>query len=156
MVNESVIALVQQKLEALLAQKPEHFIVDIKIKPTNNIKVFLDGDKGVGIDELVQYNKALYKQMEEEAVFPDGDFSLEVSSPGLSEPLKLHRQYLKNTGRDAEVVLNDGTVINGKLLSADADQVVVEETKGKGKKAETIQHNILLNNIKTTKIQIKF
>ena len=43
-------------------------------------------------------------------------FHLEVSSPGLDEPLKLHRQYLKNIGRKVEVLLKDGRKIEGKLL----------------------------------------
>ena len=131
-------------------------MVDIRIKPTNNIKVFLDGDQGVGIDDLVKYNRMLYKQLEEDALFPDGDFSLEVSSAGLDEPLKLHRQYIKNIGREVQVTLHDGTVTEGKLVSADENNIVVEETKGKGKKAETLQHSFLFGDIKTTKILIKF
>ncbi|ODT35662.1 MAG: ribosome maturation factor [Sphingobacteriales bacterium 41-5] len=156
MSKEAIIHTVQQKLESILASQNDHFLVDIRIKPTNNIKVFLDGDKGVGIDDLVKYNRTLYKQLEEEGMFPDGDFSLEVSSAGLDEPLKLYRQYVKNLGRDVQVTLQDGSVREGKLLSASESEIVVEETKGKGKKAETIQHTIQFNDIKTTKILIKF
>ena len=89
-------------------------------------------------------------------MYPNGDFSLEVSSPGLDEPLKLHRQYLKNIGRFVEVIENDGTKKEGKLVSATEGQIVIEEIKGKGKKMETVQHTISVENIKTTKIQIKF
>lgn len=156
MSKEAIIHTVQQKLESILASQNDHFLVDIRIKPTNNIKVFLDGDKGVGIDDLVKYNRTLYKQLEEEGMFPDGDFSLEVSSAGLDEPLKLYRQYVKNLGRDVHVTLQDGSVREGKLLSASESEIVVEETKGKGKKAEAIQHTIQFNDIKTTKILIKF
>ena len=164
MSKDAIINTVQQKVEAILSSRAEHFLVDIRIKPTNNIKVFLDGDNGVGIDDLVKYNRALYKQMEEEGMYPDGDFSLEVSSAGLDEPLKLHRQYLKNIGRDVQVTLQDGAVKEGKLLSAGEDEIVLEETIGKvrrgaqgqGKKAETLEHTIFFKDIKTTKIIIKF
>ena len=65
-------------------------------------------------------------------MFPDGDFSLEVSSPGLDEPLKLHRQYLKNIGRFVEVIEQDGTRKEGKLLSVtEIGDMIVEEEKGK-------------------------
>ena len=154
--KDAIIDTVRQKLEVILSSQQEHFLVDIRIKPTNNIKVFLDGDQGVGIDDLVKYNRMLYKQLEEDALFPDGDFSLEVSSAGLDEPLKLHRQYIKNIGREVQVTLHDGTVTEGKLASADENNIVVEETKGKGKKAETFQHTFLFGDIKTTKILIKF
>lgn len=41
-------------------------------------------------------------------------------------------------------------------MSATEGQIVIEEIKGKGKKMETVQHTISVENIKTTKIQIKF
>ena len=84
------------------------FLVELKVSPGNNLKVFLDADKGVTIDTCISINRALYKKIEEDDLFPNGDFSLEVSSPGVDEPLKLHRQYKKNIGRNVEVVMNDG------------------------------------------------
>jgi ribosome maturation factor RimP len=154
--SEAQIQALEHKMEALISTEPDLFLVEVRIKPTNNIKVFVDGDQGVSIDKLVRYNRSLYKQIEEEGMFPNGDFSLEVSSPGLDEPLKLHRQYLKNIGRFVEVVENDGSKKEGKLLSATETELLVEEEKGKGKKKEIVQHTIALANIKTTKIQIKF
>lgn len=154
--NETIIAAVEERLQPLIAQDPSHFLVEIRIKPTNNIKVFIDADQGLGIDQLVRYNRQLYKSLEEGALFPDGDFSLEVSSPGLDEPLKLHRQYVKNIGRHAEVLLLDGTRKEGKILAVTDEELTLEEEKGKGKKKEIIQHVISLSTIKTTKIQIKF
>ena len=153
--GESQIQVFEHKVEALLSAEPDVFLVEVKIKPTNNIKVFIDGDQGVSIEKLVQYNRRLYKQLEEENMFPNGDFSLEVSSPGLEEPLKLHRQYLKNIGRFVEVTEIEGKIKEGKLISATESNIVVEETKGKGKKMETVQHTISFDNIKTTKVQIK-
>lgn len=140
----------------LLADEPGYFLVEVKINPTNNIKVFLDADSGVSIDKCVKYNRALYKQIEESGMFPGNDFSLEVSSPGLDEPLKLKRQYNKNTGRNVEVILQDGSKIEGKLTGVSDADIQVEEIKGKNKKKEVIEHTIRIDNIKTTKIQIQF
>lgn len=160
---EEQIRAMEQKVTSLIADEPDLFLVDIRIKPTNNLKVFVDGDKGVSIEKLVQYNRRLYKDIEESGFFPGGDFSLEVSSPGLDEPLKIHRQYLKNIGRYVEVIRKDGIKTEGKLVSATETEIVVEEEKGKnlpgrqaGKKKELVQHTILFDNIKTTTIQIKF
>ncbi|HMT74387.1 MAG TPA: ribosome maturation factor [Chitinophagaceae bacterium] len=150
------IQAITEKVQVLISPEADVFLVEIKIKPTNNIKVYLDGDQGLSIERLVQYNRRLYKQLEEEAMYPDGDFSLEVSSPGVDEPLKLHRQYVKNCGRFVEVVLNDGTKKEGKLVAVNDETITVEEQKGKGKKMETVSHNIIISEIKTTKIQIKF
>ena len=155
MANETIKA-VESMVQALLADQPDYFLVDIRIKPTNNVKVFLDGDKGISIETCVRYNRALYKKLEETGLFPDGDFSLEVSSPGLDEPLKLLRQYKKNVGRQVELVLQDGSKKEGRLVEVSEDGVIVEETKGKNKKKEVISHTFLFDNIKTTKIQVVF
>jgi ribosome maturation factor RimP len=154
--TEGQIQALEQKITELIQADPDVFLVEIRIKPTNNVKVFLDADNGMSIERLIQYNRRLYKALEEDGFFPGGDFSLEVSSPGLDEPLKLHRQYLKNTGRYVEVLQHDGTRREGKLISTAENEIVVEEEKGKGKKKETVMHVIPFINIKTTKIQIKF
>ncbi|MBK6936338.1 MAG: ribosome maturation factor [Chitinophagaceae bacterium] len=170
MSNDIIIQTLTEKIQALISTDPDVFLVEIKIKPTNNIKIYLDGDQGVSIERLVQFNRRLYKQLEEEDLFPGGDFSLEVSSPGVDEPLKLHRQYIKNCGRFVEIILNDGTKKEGKLVTVNNDVITVEEQKarltgknknkevgqGKEKKLETVTHTVALIDIKTTKIQIKF
>src|SRR5205085_9253375 len=101
-------------------------------------------------------NRKLYREIEESGLFPNDDFSLEVSSPGLDEPLKLRRQYSKNIGRYVEVTMNDGGRKEGKLLDATETYMLIEEEKGQGKKKELVQHTISFDDVKTTKIQIKF
>jgi ribosome maturation factor RimP len=154
--TESQIQDIENKVKALISAEQELFLVEVKVKPTNNIKVFIDGDKGVSIERLVQYNRRLYRDFEESNMFPNGDFSLEVSSPGLDEPLKLYRQYVKNIGRFVEVTEIDGSKKEGKLIGLTEADIVIEDIKGKGKKMETMQHTISFGNIKTTKVQIKF
>jgi len=156
MANETQIQAITAMMQQLLEGNLEYFLVEIRIKPTNNVRVALDSDTGVSIDKCVAYNRKLYKLLEESGLFPDGDFSLEVSSPGLDEPLKMYRQYVKNTGRNVEVVLNDGSRTVGKLAEVREQEIVVEETKGKNKKKEVLQHTFSFDNIKSTKIQSLF
>jgi ribosome maturation factor RimP len=139
----------------MIAEDPGYFLVDVKLNPGNKIQVLLDADEGVSLNKCVSYNRSLYKSIEEKSLFAPGDFALEVSSPGLDEPFKLPRQYHKNVGRAVEIILKDGRKISGKLLAAEPD-ILLEETKGKGKKQEIITHTIPLDQIKTTKIQIVF
>lgn len=153
---ESHIQVIENKLKPLLEAHPSHFLVEIRVKPTNNFKVFIDADEGITLSGLIEYNRKLYRQIEESGMFPDGNFSLEVSSPGLDEPLKMNRQYKKNLGRFVELTLTDGTKKEGKLLEVNEDGVLIEWEEGKGKKKETKQESILFDQIKTTKIQIKF
>ncbi|MBS1929396.1 MAG: ribosome maturation factor [Bacteroidetes bacterium] len=151
--NEKI-EIIRNLTESLL--EPDTFLVDIKIKPTNNIKVYLDADQGLAIEKCIRINRSLYKVLEEKAVFEDGDFSLEVSSPGIDQPLKLHRQYVKNQGRNLDVSLLDNTVKSGKLLAVSEEAISLEYTEGKGKKAEVIRVEIPFSEIKQASVQIKF
>jgi ribosome maturation factor RimP len=156
MANETIIQTVEGYLNDLLQNNPGDFLVSIRVKPTNNIKVFIDADEGMSIEKCVKYNRALYKKIEESGMFPDGNFSLEISSPGVDQPLTMHRQYVKNKGRNVEVTFNDGTIKEGKLVEVTDADIIIEQVIGKGKKAETKQFVIPFENIKTTTVQIQF
>ena len=156
MATEAPVQHIEKLIDNMLSAEPEYFRVTVKIKPSNNVKVFIDGDNGISIEKCVQFNRKLYKILEEKALFPDGDFSLEVSSAGVDEPLKMHRQYNKNIGRFVEVIFPDGSKQEGKLLQVAEADIIIEQSSGKGKKAITQQLVIPFNNIKTTTVQIKF
>lgn len=147
---------IEEWVNAIIAENESLFIVSVKIKPTNNIKIFVDGDEGLAIDACVRINRKLYKLIEEAAIYPEGDFSLEVSSPGITEPLQLLRQYKKNIGREVEVVLKDSSEKVGTLLEVSEEEIKIEFTEGKGKKAVINQLVIPFSTINTTTVQIKF
>jgi ribosome maturation factor RimP len=165
MSTDTQIETVQKLLQPLLFD--DIFLVEIKVKPTNNIKIFLDADSGLGIEKCIKINRALYKVMEEMGIYPDGDFSLEVSSPGIDEPLKLHRQYVKNIGRDLSVEIfnynspddaakKEGIKKSGKLIEVNEENILIEYAQGKGKKASTKKETIPFAEIKQAKVLIKF
>lgn len=154
MSRENQLEEVKQLLQPLLVD--DIFLVDIRVKPVNNIKIFLDADSGLGIEKCIKINRALYKAIEEKELFPGGDFSLEVSSPGIDEPLKMHRQYIKNTGRQVEITFTDDTQKTGKLVSVHDDHVEIEYTEGKNKKAVTVKQEIAFSDIKKVIVQVKF
>jgi len=154
MSTDTAIETVENLIQPLLQE--DVFLVYIKIKPTNNFKIYIDADGGLPLEKCIKINRALYKQMEEMGLYPDGDFSLEVSSPGIDEPLKLIRQYIKNVGRFIEVVKLDETRLEGKLLEANEEKISIEITEGKGKKMTINQLEVSISNIKQTKVQVKF
>jgi ribosome maturation factor RimP len=143
-------------LQSLLSADNQYFVVKVSIRPVNHISVFVDGDAGITIEKCVQINRALYKKIVEQGICNDGEFSLEVSSPGVDEPLLLPRQYVKNIGRSVEVEMLDGRKLEGKLLSADETSIQLEEEKGKGKKKEINQHFLLIKDIQSTIVKLIF
>jgi ribosome maturation factor RimP len=156
MATEEKTAEIVKLVGQLLQDEPVYFLVSVSIKPVNNISLFIDGDSGITIEKCVRINKALYKQIVETTLYPDGEFSLEVSSPGLDEPLKLNRQYIKNIGRSLMVELADGKKVEGKLIAADKVGIELEEELGKGKKKEVVKHAFLFDQIKESKVNIVF
>ncbi len=161
---ETSLKNIENFLDGLISHSENIFQVGLKINPGNNIVVLLDADDGITIEKCTKVNKALYKYIEDTELFPGGNFSLEVSSPGVDEPLKLHRQYKKNIGRKVEVIMNDGTVTSGKLIEVSQDDILIEENevaggsvgRAKGHKALTKKIKILFNQIKHTKVLVTF
>lgn len=144
---EKIISLTEPLLKGT-----DMFIVNIRNKPTNNIKLYIDADSGMSISKCADINRKLYKLIEEQAIFPDGDFSLEVSSPGIDEPLVFERQYKKNIGRKVLITMQDGQEHLGLLKEANSDKLVLEQKVPK--KKETILTDIPFSDIKKTVVQI--
>ena len=153
---EAPLKNIENFLHGLISHSENIFQVEVKINQSNNIVVLLDADDGITIEKCTQVNKALYKYIEETELFPGGNFSLEVSSPGVDEPLKLHRQYKKNIGRNLEVMMNDGVVVNGKLVEVNQDDIIIEEKVGKGNKVFIKNLTISFNQIKHATVLITF
>lgn len=150
---------VLDKIKALtepLLEGTDMFIVNVKIKPTNNIKLFLDADSGLNITKSATINRKLYTLIEEEGMYPDGDFSLEVSSPGVDEPLTSMRQYKKNIGRTVLISHIDETKPDtlGVLKDVSEEKAVLEVKIPK--KKETAMVEIPFTDIKKTVVQIIF
>ncbi len=140
---------VKEFVESTILDEAELFVVDIKIKgngENQKVIVFLDGDEGITIDHCGKVSRALGHWMEEEDLML-GKYLLEVSSPGLDHPIKLKRQYLKNTGRQLEVEKIDGEKVTGKMVEASQDEIVlaIENEKRSIPFTEIVQSKILVS-----------
>jgi ribosome maturation factor RimP len=100
----------------------EIFLVDVVVKPGNKIAVFIDGDHGVNIDVCRELNHFLNESLDRDTE----DFDLTVSSAGADRPLKLPRQYKKNTGNSLDVVTKAGEKYSGVVLKADETGIELE------------------------------
>jgi len=151
-VEKRVKALVEEKI----ADRPELFLVDVKMLPNNKLIIQVDGDEGISIQDCVAISRHVGFHLEEENTIEQA-YNLEVSSPGVGEPLKLNRQYLKNIGRTVGLKLKDGKKKEGKLLQVAEDSLTIEESvKEKGKKAVSVESIVPLNDIIETSVLISF
>jgi ribosome maturation factor RimP len=153
-IEKRVTELIEEKIAEL--QRPDLFIVDVKMHANGKLIILLDGDKGIGIADCAAVSRYVGFRLEEESAIEDA-YNLEVSSPGLDTPLTLVRQYIKNIGRNLAIKLADGTKREGKLSALTEDAIVIEEQiKEKGKKAETVESVIPIDKITETKVLISF
>ena len=151
-VEKKVASLVEEKI----ADRPELFLVEVKMLPNHKLIIHVDGDEGISIQDCVAISRHVGFHLEEENVIEQA-YNLEVSSPGVGEPLKLNRQYVKNIGRTLSVKFKDGLKKEGKLLVVTDDNLVLEESvKEKGKKAVNVETTVLFNDILETSVLISF
>ncbi len=137
--DKQIIEFVQQHI-----QGSDIFLVEAVVKPGNLIRVHVDRPEGITIEECVNISRFLNTQLDREVE----DFSLEVSSPGVSSPFKVKQQYEKNVGRNIEVRLGDGDRLEGKLERV-AENAITLNIKG-------VEQDILFQDIVKAKTIISF
>lgn len=157
--------MVEDKITALLEEKfredafTDCFLVDLKLHAHNKLDVFLDCDFGITFEKCQQISRYLEQYLDEEQWLGE-KYVLEVSSPGVSRPLMMQRQYPRNIGRKVEVKLNDGDKRTGTLREVEEDHIVLEEKvrvkEGKRKKTEVVETEISFSSIEHTKVKITF
>jgi ribosome maturation factor RimP len=133
--------IVSELLEKGLAEHPSLFLIDLKIAEGNKITVTLDGDHGVTLQDCIDISRAIEHNIDRD----EHDFGLDVTSAGVSSPLKLKRQYVKNIGRTLRVTTADG-VTEAPLTAVNDQSITLEwearEPKKIGKGKETVQKKL--------------
>lgn len=137
--------------------KKGHFLVDVIASARNlsKITVIIDGDQGVTIDDCSELSRALSAKLDEQD-FGQGRYVLEVTTPGLDQPLKLQRQYAKNIGRSLKVHRTDKSILTGKLVKADTSGIVLMQEVKEGKIRKESEIAVAFENIEKAFIVISF
>lgn len=146
---------IKEVLATLLPEK-DSYLVELKVRKGQLVQVFVDRDPHITIEDCAWISRGLQKELDKDFPF-SAEHTLEVSSPGMGEPLKVLRQYKKCVGRAVDVLLLSGMKKSGTLLYADEEKIIVEEIiRGKLKDKSTVQTEIPFLHIKSTNIVIKF
>ena len=156
-------AELKDKIAAWIEEKLEEealYLVDINISASYKIEVFVDSLTFVNIAQCAKISRFLEQFLDEDPAVPE-NYNLEVSSPGMSNPLKVYQQYIKRIGSILKVQLNDGDNLVIKVTDADEEKVeglkatIPEKTKNKSLKREPkiSEEKVVLNylDIKTAK-----
>lgn len=153
--------MLQEQVENLLKEAFQEynslFLISLNISDQNHIQIVIDGDQGVSVNDCIAVSRKIENNLDRE----EEDFSLEVASSGVSEPLKLPRQYQKNIGRKLEVNTKTDKFV-GNLTGVNEDGIVLswkaKEPKpiGKGKVVVDKEAKIAFQEIEKAKVVITF
>ena len=150
--------IVEDLLQTALDERQDLFLIDFSLSGDNAIKIVVDGDNGVLVEDCMFISRAIEHNIDRE----EHDFSLEVLSSGAATPLVLPRQYKKHVGRNLEVKTLDSQSLEGELTNVNDEGVVLtwktREPKpvGKGKVTVTKEANVAFDHIKEAIVKIKF
>lgn len=136
---------------------PSQFLVDVIVrghKGPKKVLIVIDGDNGVTIDDCANLSRELSKAFDDTRLFEES-YMLEVSTPGLDQPLKLKRQYKKNIGRRLRVITPHHT-LEGKLLEVTDEKIKIEQEIGVGKQKEIKIAEISFSEIDKTFVLVSF
>ena len=146
---------VKELLDDSLQKRKDLFLIDFEILEGNKIRIVIDGDNGVLVEDCMFVSRAIEHNLDRETE----DFSLEVSSAGATTPLANKRQYKKHIGRILKIATLDKEKYEAVLIAANNDFISLEwkvrEPKPVGKGKITVKKNISISFKEIEKAQIK-
>ena len=149
--------IIEKELENCLKNREDLFLIDMDIALDNSIKIIIDGDNGVTVEDCMYVSRSIEHNIDRDKY----DFSLEVTSSGAVTPLSNIRQYIKNIGRILVVKTRDDLKYEAKLVEANSNQISLfwkqREKKpiGKGKITVEKKIDLLYKDIIEAKVKIK-
>ncbi|HEU5158820.1 MAG TPA: ribosome maturation factor RimP [Streptosporangiaceae bacterium] len=102
---------------------------DVTITPAGKrslLRVVVDSDEGVSLDDVATVSRTVSAALDESDAMGAGPYVLEVTSPGVDRPLTEPRHWRRATGRLVRAPLAGGGQIEGRVVSADDEAVVID------------------------------
>lgn len=155
-VREQIIELLKEKFQE--EDFDDCFVVEVN-QNNSKLEVFVDSDSNMTFQKCQKLSRYLEKHIDEKGWLGE-KYVLEVSSPGITRPLKFKRQYSKNIGRKMEVKTDEGEKFSGKLTKIDDAKIYLEEKtrvkEGKKKVSKLLTHEIDFDHIEKAIVKISF
>lgn len=118
------------------------------------LRVIVDSEEGVELDACAELSRVISEKLDETDVMGEGEYVLEVSSPGADRPLTQHRHYVRAVGRLAKLQLHEGGELVTRILAVDEDGLDTEVPGVKGRKATA--RRVEFSEIAKARVEIEF
>lgn len=123
-----------EKLAEKILADTEYEVVDVEYVKERDwyLRVFIDKDGGVGLDDCQKVSNLLGDKIDETNIIKDR-YILEVSSPGLDRALKKEKDFKRELGKKVDITLYKAVDGNknlcGALTGYTKDTITIDETK---------------------------
>ena len=120
------------------------------------LRVVVDSDEGADLDRIADVSRALSAHLDETDAMGQGEYTLEVGTPGAERELKEHRHYVRATGRLVRFQLTEaaGGELTARILKADDEGIDVEVPGVKGRKPTSLR--LAFADITRARVQVEF
>ncbi len=118
------------------------------------LRVVVDSDTGADLDAVAEVSRALSAKLDETDAMGEGEYTLEVGTPGAERALTEHRHYVRATGRLVRFQLREGGDLVARILAVDEDGLDLEVPGVKGRKATT--RRLALADVDKARVQVEF
>ena len=118
------------------------------------LRVVVDSDTGADLDQIADVSRALSAKLDETDAMGEGEYTLEVGTPGAERLLKEHRHYARALGRLVRFQLAEGGDLVARIQQVDDDGVDLEVPGVKGRKATT--RRLAFPDIARARVQVEF
>ncbi|MEV7196136.1 ribosome maturation factor RimP [Streptomyces sp. NPDC093510] len=118
------------------------------------LRVVIDSDDGVDLDQIAEVSRLLSAKLDETDAMGDGEYDLEVGSPGAERALTEHRHYVRAVNRLVKFQLTEGGELTARILTVDDEGLDLEVPGVKGRKATS--RRLAFDEIDKARVQVEF
>lgn len=98
------------------------------------LRVVVDSDTGADLDQIADVSRALSARLDESDAMGEGEYTLEVGTPGAERLLTEHRHYVRATGRLVKFELAEGGDLVARIVAVDDAGLDLEVPGVKGRR----------------------
>ncbi|WP_405602683.1 ribosome maturation factor RimP [Streptomyces sp. NBC_01410] len=118
------------------------------------LRIIVDSDEGATLDACAELSRVISQKLDETDAMGEGEYVLEVSSPGADRPLTEHRHYVRATGRLVKLQLHESGDLVARILTVDDEGLDLEVPGVKGRKPTS--RRVTFAEIAKARVELEF
>ncbi|GAA3216660.1 ribosome maturation factor RimP [Streptomyces sp. XM83C] len=118
------------------------------------LRVVVDSDTGADLDKIADVSRALSAKLDETDAMGEGEYTLEVGTPGAERLLTEHRHYVRATGRLVKFQLSEGGDLVARITAVDDEGLDLEVPGVKGRRPTA--RRLAFGDIAKARVQVEF